>query len=287
MSSDRLIKRRIKSAKNISQITKAMEMVSASKMKRSQDQALASRPYAEKLATMLQSVAVRTDPSVHPLLRQNDSNKALLVIFSSDRGLAGSLNTNLFKAIDEFSAEHTQFAVIVIGKKAKDFAQKMGYEVVAEFTNLPEKLGFDDTLPIAELVMKEFLAGAFESVHTVHMRFITTLSQKVELTQLLPFSYSQVEHPEELITAKAEYTFEPSPKEILQFIIPYYVETVMYQMLLDAKASEHSARMVAMKNASDNAKEVVSELQLMYNKSRQSSITNELIDMTTASLSLA
>lgn len=286
MSSSRLIKRRIKSAKSISQITKAMEMVSASKMKRAQDQALQSRPYAEKLSQMLQSVAMRTDRTAHPLLHQYTSSKTLLLVISTDRGLAGSLNTNLFKSVDAFHQSHEEVSLIIVGKKAKDFCLKMGYNVLAEFTNLPEKFGFEEVLPIAELLMNEFLTGAYGSVHIAHMKFISTLAQKVEVTQLLPFSYEQVEHPEELISAKAEYTFEPNPKEILQFILPYFVETIVYQLMLDAKASEHSARMVSMKNASDNAKEVVSELQLAYNKSRQAIITNELIDMTTASMSL-
>lgn len=262
-------------------------MVSASKMKRSQEQALSSRPYAEKLAVMLQSVAMHTDRSAHPLLKQHSSPRSILVVLSTDRGLAGSLNTNLFKAVDDFVRQHDETALIVVGKRSKDFSLKMGYTILAEFTDFPEKFGFEQTLPIAELVMKEFLAGSCSSVHVLHMKFITTLSQKVETTQLLPFSYNQMEKPEDLITPKAEYKFEPSAKEILQFILPYYVETLIYQLMLDAKASEHSARMVAMKNASDNAKDVVAQLQLVYNKSRQSSITNELIDMTTATMSLA
>ncbi len=286
MSSARLIKSRIKSAKNISQITKAMEMVSASKMRRAQDQALAGRPYAEKLTSMLQTIALRTDTSAHLLLQSNTSSKILIVLISSDRGLSGSLNTNLMKATEEF-VKNKDVGFIAVGKKAREYVVKLGYNLIAEFTNLPERIHFEEALPMAELMMKAFLTGEYGEVHLVHMRFISTLSQKVQIDQILPLSYRTIEQPAQLIEAQSEYVFEPSTQDILEFLLPYYIEVSLYQTLLDAKASEHSARMVAMKNASDNAKDVVRGLQLMYNKSRQASITTELIDMTTATLSIA
>lgn len=289
MSSSRLIKRRIKSAKNISQITKAMEMVSASKMKRAQNQALLSRPYAEKLSEMLRVASQHTSQSSHPLLKQrlkqNDSPKVLIVLVSTDRGLTGSLNTNLFKAAVEFG-QGKNVSFVTVGKKARDFAMKFGFNIIAEFSNLPEKINFDQALPIAEISMNSFLTGEFGEVHLIHMRFITTLSQTVHTEQLMPIRYEAVEQPAELIVAKSEYVFEPSTSEILDFLLPYYIEVEIFQTLLDARASEHSARMVAMKNASDNAKEVVSELELVYNKTRQAGITRELTEITTAALSL-
>lgn len=285
MSSSRLIKSRIRSAKNISQITKAMEMVSASKMRRAQSQALASRPYAEKLAQMLRVASQYTTADAHPLLKQNDSPKALMILISTDRGQTGGLNTNLFKSAFEF-AEGKNVEFVVVGKKAREFAIKIGMPVVAEFSGLPEKLSFDQALPIAQFAMNGFLTGEYGSVHILHMRFISTLSQKAELQQLLPLQYERVDQPAELIVAKSEYVFEPSARDLLDYLLPYYTEVQIFQKLLDARASEHSARMVAMKNASDNAKEVVGELQLVYNKGRQSAITRELNEITTAQLSL-
>lgn len=263
-----------------------MEMVSASKMKRSQEQALSSRPYAKKLTEMLRTIAMHTDPSHHPLLRSNDAEKVLIVLVSTDRGLAGGLNTNLFKAAEEL-AQTKKVEFIVVGKKARDYVIKFGRSSIAEFTNLPEKILFEDALPIAELMMKSFLSGGYREVFLVHMQFLSTLSQRSTVERILPLTVEQIEKPEELITAKTEYIFEPNPKSILDYLLPYYVEIETYQTLLDAKASEHSARMVAMKNASDNAKDVVSELQLIYNKTRQANITRELIEITTSSLTLS
>ena len=286
MSASRLIKRRIKSAKNISQITKAMEMVSASKMKRAQDQAIMSRPYAEKLSSTLKSIANFTDPALHPLLQQNESDKVMLILISSDRGLAGSLNTTLFKFAEEFSRDK-EVELIVIGKKSREYAQKFGRTIIAEFSALPDRIHIEQALPIAELITKAFIEKTYGAVFILHMQFLSTLAQKPLLQQLLPLSYETFEETTQHLTVKPEYAFEPNAKEVLDFLLPYYIETAIFQTLLDAKASEHSARMVAMKNASDNAKEIVAELQLIYNKSRQASITKELLDMTTATLSVA
>lgn len=286
MSASRLIKRRIKSAKNISQITKAMEMVSASKMRRAQEQALASRPYAQKLYETLRMVATHTNSSSHPLLQINKAGKALVLLISSDRGLVGSLNTNLFKATEEALQNLPQAEFVAVGRKARDFVVKTGRSLYGEFTGLPDKLRFEDALPIAELVMNAFLSGGYQSVQLVHMQFISTLTQKAVVEQLLPISHTEIQ---ELAAAQpsAEYTFEPNAKDILDTLLPYFIEITIYQDLLDAKASEHSARMVSMKNASDNAKDVVKELTLSYNKSRQASITSELLDISTAALSVA
>ena len=260
-------------------------MVSASKMRRSQEQAIASRPYAEKLTIMLKNIAMHTNPSQHPLLQTHNSPKKLIVLFSTDRGLAGGLNTNLFKRSEEFVAT-SPVECIVIGKKAREYAMKFGHKIIADFSGLPEHLHFEDAVPIAEVMMKSFLTGEYSEVYFLHMQFLSTLSQKARLDHLLPLTVEQIEQPAELITAKTEYLFEPSPTTILNFLLPYYVEIETYQTLLDAKASEHSARMVAMKSASDNAKEVVDELQLIYNKTRQAGITKELIEITTSALSL-
>src|SRR5579859_5647701 len=289
MANTRQIKRRINTAANISKITKAMEMVSASKMRRAQQQALASRPYTRAIQESLQKVASVTNPLVHPLLSHHTGGKNILILFSTDRGLCGGLNTNLFKSSWSWSKEHHNMEVIVIGKKAVAFARKMGFMVVAQFTNLPEKLSLSDILPVAKLIIDGFLSHEYQSVSLIYMDFINTLTQKVRVTQLLPLSLTEVvgeEAAAQQQTAPALYKFEPNAADILNDLLPYYIENTLYQTLLEAKASEHSARMVAMKNASDNAKSLVSDLKLQFNKSRQAAITNELLDITTATLTV-
>lgn len=288
MAQARLIKSRIKSASNISKITKAMEMVSASKMRRSQTQALRSRPYTHKLVSMLHTIAAHTESSLHPLLQKGKAEAPLaLVIISTDRGLAGSLNANLFRqALHEIEA-NPNCVLITVGKKAKDFALKTGKTIYAQFEGLPDKLSLADIMPISSLLTEHFLLGKFSCVKTVYMQFITTLTQKAEINQILPVATAEVVEKESFVKgSKKEYTFEPSPQEMLGVLLPFYAENGFYQIMLEAKASEHSARMVAMKNASDNAKEVVSSLRLEYNKSRQSAITSELLDITTAAITV-
>lgn len=287
MPNTRLIKRRIRSAQNIAKITKAMEMVSASKMRRAQDQVMTSRPYSEKLAQSLGAVAHFTDPSLHPLLQDHPEGQPLLVLLSTDRGLCGGLNTNLFKSVLQFADNHPDLRVLVVGKKAREFAGRMGYDIVASFSDLPEHIRFQDILPLSEIIIPGFLGQEFSSVTFAHMKFVTTLTQEATFTPLLPLQAIESEEivPEEKIFAK-EYIFEPSPQAILNSLLPAYIETQLYQMLLDARASEHSARMIAMQNASNNAKDVVAALQLEFNKSRQSAITTELIEMSTASLAM-
>jgi F-type H+-transporting ATPase subunit gamma len=291
MANTRQIKRRINTAANISKITKAMEMVSASKMRRAQQQALSARPYTRAIQNSLKKVAQFTDPSLHPLLAHHSSGKNVVVLFSTDRGLCGGLNTNLFKSAWLWNKAHKelgQVTTIVVGKKAVAFAKKMGLDIMAQFTDLPENLSVANILPISALITDGFLSGEFRSVSTIHMDFINTLSQRVKTTPVLPISpeaaeLESVTPPPQIFS---EYTFEPDPQEILNELLPYYLENTLYQTLLEAKASEHSARMVAMKNASDNAKALVSELKLLFNKSRQAAITSELLDITTATLTV-
>ncbi|MEP7166559.1 MAG: ATP synthase F1 subunit gamma [Candidatus Woesebacteria bacterium] len=293
MAQARLIKSRIKSATNIAKITKAMEMVAASKMRRSQEQALASRPYTHKLLEMLHTIGTNTDSSLHALLSTpNPTAPELLILVSTDRGLAGSLNSNLFRAsMTEMSTMRSP-KIVAIGKKAREFALKMDIPLVAEFTGLPDKLKLSDVLPIAHLFVEGFLTGEFSSVRTIHAQFVSTLLQQPEVNKLLPIKVSEIRQPDmthqsaEIIKARQEYSFEPNPKEILDFLLPFYTENGFYQIMLEAKASEHSARMVSMKNASDNAKDIVGSLRLEYNKTRQAAITTELLDITTASLAL-
>lgn len=287
MQSTRLLKRRIKSVSNISQITKAMEMVSASKMKQAQSQALASRIYSRKLDEILRKISSKINPNLHPLLASHtQTGKNAILILSTDKGLTGSLNTNLFKSILNFQ-QTNQTDIYTLGKQAREFSVKARFNLVADFGKVPDKISYDIIGPIASMLMDHFLTGQYDSVYLAYMDFISTLTQKPRIIKLLPIQ-KQFDEPEETTSIESkEYLFEPTPQAILDWLLPYFVELTIYQSLLEALASEHSARMVAMKNASENANEIVSNLQLIFNRSRQASITSELLDITTASLTLA
>lgn len=301
MANTRQVKRRITTAKNISKITKAMEMVAASKMKRAQEQALAARPYALELLKSLRHVTERADASLHPLLsKQTEGKKAVLVV-GTDKGLCGSLNSHLLKQLINFRQQVGEDAVVIaVGKRAVLFTRIIGLPIAAQFTDLPEKISMRDILPISSYVMEQFLAQQFSQVDVIYMDFVNTLKQVPQREQLLPIakqvvSDSAVEkwtdgelHTSEVITTDTtEYQFEPSAQAILNTLLPFYIENSIYHTFLEAKASEHSARMVAMKNASENAGELMEELLLIFNKGRQQAITSELLDITTASLTLA
>lgn len=287
MASVRQIQQRIKAAGNISKITKAMEMVSASKMRRAQEQALATRPYTRALQESLATLGTVINPELHPLLQPHGQGKDVAIILSSDKGLSGSLNPNLFKAMLEWYREQEDPSLILVGRKVAAFAQINNLAIHAQFTDLPDRIGFADTLPITNLIAEGFLAREFRTVSLIYMDFISTLVQKPRTVQLLPLPKTLTMMGEESLAKPAqakEYTFEPSPKEILNELLPYYLENSVYQAFLEGKASEHSARMVSMKNASENASELKGELTLEYNKFRQASITSELLDLSTALL---
>ena len=283
----RQIKRRIVSAKNIAKITSAMEMVAASKMKKAQDQALESRPYAKALEESLKKIAQFSDPSLHPLLLDHQDGQEILLIISTNKGLCGGMNTNLMKATLEWKKNHHQGKVVAVGKKALGFSRLLGMEILAQFTDVPEKASLADILPIITLVKNKFLSWEFKSVEILYTDFINTLSQQTRTLRLLPIYEQTANSQIPTTTQTSEYIFEPSAKTILNQLLPYYLENTIYQIMLESRASEHSARMVAMKNASENADELTHELQLLFNKNRQAAITNELLDITTATLTLA
>ncbi len=296
MSNIQSLKRRIKSAKNIKQITKAMEMVAASKMRRAQMQALSSRAYARRLQTTLRTIAQLSSDYTHPLLTRPENGKDLVVLISTDRSLAGSLNTNLFRSAHDYIernfADKEKVAFVVAGQKGVPFALSHAGLMEAEFNHIPDPLTYQDTLALSSLVIKGFLAEAYKSVTVLYMDFVSTLVQQFRFDVLLPINAEDYVDPTEEYAAQGEtdtvlaptYMFEPSAAEILDWLLPYYVEMALYQIMLEAKASEHSARMVAMKNASENATEIISDLELEYNRSRQASITAEILDIATATL---
>lgn len=286
MSNIHQLKRRIKTTDDISQITKAMEMVAASKMKKAQDQALATRPFAQELENLITTLLERKPNFEHPLLQRNQDGQDLALLVTTDKGLCGPLNTNLFKVVEEWWQKQADPTLIVVGKKGVKFAQRAQHDLTAQFTDLPDKLSSQDLLPITALLLEKYQAREVKSVTLIYTRFINTLSQQPMQEPLLPLTDFLELKPKSAVAEKELYFFEPKLEDLLFHLLSYFFENKVFQVLLEAKASEHSARMVAMKNASENAADLKSELELMFNKSRQEEITNELLDMTTAALTL-
>jgi F-type H+-transporting ATPase subunit gamma len=289
MASLRDIRRRIRSVKNTAQITKAMQMVAASKMRKAQEAALNGRPYAILLNRVLVSLRNRVDQNLHPLLEKRDVKSELVVLLSTDKGLCGGLNTNLFREATSFDTQKTKF--VSVGRKGTQFLARTKRSVIADFP-LKERPTFLETKAISKFLIERFLSGDADKVTVLFPRFVNTLTQKPTALPLLPITSleeagltgaSEAPIPE----AAGDIIFEPSPEKILAEIVPYYVHFELYQMLLGTRASEHSARMVAMKSATDNAKDIVKDLTLEYNKARQAAITKELLEISTAQLALA
>ena len=277
----REIRRRTRSVQSTAKITRAMELVAASKMRRAQQNALAGRPYAEKMRWVLADLAETLpfmDPeTLHPLLRRRDEVKAVEVILvTPTRGLAGGLPTSLNRRAAQFILEvGVPSRVVAAGKKGRDFMRRTGQEIVAEFLSLGDYPGYDDIRPIAQIAIEDFVEGRADEVYLLYAEFVNTVLQRPKVFKLLP-----VEAPEDAGTAKVDYIDEPSREEVLAELLPRYIERQVYEAILEAIASEQSARMVAMRNATDNANELVRDLTLVYNKARQESITSELLDIT-------
>jgi F-type H+-transporting ATPase subunit gamma len=290
MANTQDIRRRIKSIRNTAQITKAMQMVAASKMRRAQQMALAGRPYAYLMNKVLVSLQQRTDPNLHPLLEIRPLKKELILIISTDKGLAGALNTNLFRELSGIEADKTIF--VVSGRKARQFVARTKRELLADF-ELKDSPSFVETKPIGRFCIEKFLNREVDKVSVLYSHFINTISQQAVVQTLLPISRLDLVAGTKEETPKSEavdpllgYIFEPSGEAVLDFMLPYYVQYQVYQMILDARASEHSARMVAMKNATDNANQFIKDLTLEYNKMRQAGITTELLEIATAQMAL-
>ncbi|MCE7897753.1 MAG: ATP synthase F1 subunit gamma [bacterium] len=275
------IRRRIKSAKNIAQITKAMEMVSASKMKKAQDAALATRPFTLKLKEMMDKVSGGLKGSTHPLTLNSKNPNILVILISTNKGLCGALNVNLYRSLLEFAGNHvgSKIMIATVGKKAKYITPTGNTELSAKFNNLGETVTFAETRSVSAYAIEQYSQGVVGKVYLAYPRFISTLQNDITFTKILPFSTDSTD-------SVSNYTIEPSSTELLDTLLPYQIEMSVYQTILEARATEHSARMVAMKNASDNAKELIGNLTLDYNQARQSSVTNELLDVTTARMAI-
>ncbi len=286
------IRRRIKSVKNTSQITKAMQMVAAAKMRKAQNAAIAGRPYAELLSKVLGSVAARSEDNSHELLVAREVKKELVLVISTDKGLCGALNTNLLREVAKFDPAKTVF--VAAGRKAMQYLHRAGRTILADFT-LKEPLSYLEAKQVSKFCMDKFLSGEVDKVTVVFTDFINTLTQIPKARTILPIQSLEVTSgiggaSETASVAKdddgTEYLFEPDMNAVLGGILPHYVHFQVYQMALDSRASEHSARMVAMKSATDNAKQLIKDLTLEYNKVRQAAITTELLEITTAQMAL-
>ena len=290
MANTRDIRRRIKSIRSTAQITKAMQMVAASKMRRAQQHALAVRPYAELMNKVLVSLQKRTNPRLHPLLEIRPLKKELILIVSTDKGLCGGLNTNLFREAANF--DQTKTAFVVSGKKARQFIARTKRELLADF-ELKDSPSFVESKPLSKFCLEKFLRREVDKVSVLFTHFINTISQRAVAQTLLPISSFDLpkgkttEDPTQDLDPMLGYVFEPKAEELLGVVLPYYIQFQVFQMILDARASEHSARMVAMKNATDNAEQFIKDLTLEYNKMRQAGITTELLEIATAQMALS
>ncbi len=281
MGTLRQIKRRIRSIQSTAKITRAMELVAASKMRRAQLDALAARPYAEKMRWVLADLAETlplVDPELlPPLLRRQDEVRAIgMILVTPDRGLAGGLSAVLNRRAAQFILDQSvPVRIVAVGRKGRDFMRRTGQNVVAEFTGIGDRPGYEDMRPVAQVMARDFVEGLVDEVYLVYSQFVNTVVQRPEIFKLLP-----VEPPTKAATHRVEYIYEPTREEVLAELLPRYVERQLYGAILEATASEQSARMVAMRNATDSANEMMHDLTLIYNKARQESITGELLDIT-------
>ena len=284
MANTRDIRRRIKSVKNTAQITKAMQMVAASKMRKAQQAALAGHPYSEVLNRVLVSLRDLVGEADHPLLESRPVRKSLVLLVTSDKGLCGALNTNVLREAAALDVATTEF--VASGKKGASFLARTGRNMIADFA-LPDSPTFLQTKAISKFCIEKFLSGEVDQVSVLYPKFVNTLTQKPVLVPMLPISKEDAAgHDHDDKSAGAQFLFEPDSDQVLNSVLPYYFHFTVFQMILDARASEQSARMVAMKSATDNAKGLVKDLTLEYNKARQASITTELLEITTAQMAL-
>ncbi len=296
----RAIKRRIKSVTNTRKITKAMELVSASKMRKAVNAVLMSKPYAKIAWEAVRSIGKKVDTSMHPLLREADKvERVLLLLLTSDRGLAGGYNTNIIKqAMQRIRQVHTSAEVqtICIGKRGADAVRRAGYTMLASFTEVTNNTKFEEILPIGRMIIDEYTSGRCDKVLLAYTDFVSAIAQKPVILELLPLGgpeelkglgqVGEGESMEKKEETRADYIFEPTPLAVLNRVLPRLVETMVYQAVLEAAASEHSARMMAMRSASDNAKEMIGDLTFTFNQARQAGITQEIAEISSGKAAL-
>ena len=285
MANIRLIGRRIRAVQGIAKITRAMEMIATSKMRRTQERDLAGRPYTEKILQVIADLSAlrQAGEPLHPLLQRRPVNKIAVVHITPDRGLCGGLPTSINRLTASFILEQKALvSLITVGRKGWDFMRRYHRDIRAEFTNLGDRPDLLDTLPISRIVIDDYTNGVVDLVYLAYARFISTMAQRPVLRQILPVEPASIP-----TVQNVDYIYEPSADVVLGELLPRFVEMQVYHAILESIASEQSARMVAMRNATDNAKELIDDLTLMYNKARQESITKELLDITGGAAALA
>ena len=285
MANIRLIRRRIRGVQGVVKITRAMEMIATSKMRQAQQRGLAGRPYSEKIHQVLADLAAlpQAGEILHPLLQRRPITKIAIVHITPDRGLCGGLNTNINRKTGSFILEqNVPVTLIIVGRKGLDFMRRYGRDIRAEFTRLGDQPSLLDTLPISRIIIDDYTNGLIDLVYLAYAQFVSTMVQRPILQQILPIEPAAIPRAQNV-----DYIYEPSPDLVLSGLLPRFVEMQVYHAILESIASEQSARMVAMRNATDNARELIDELTLMYNKARQESITKELLDITGGAAALA
>jgi F-type H+-transporting ATPase subunit gamma len=287
MASLRDIRRRIRSVRNTAQITKAMELVAASRMRRAQGRVVASRPYSTAMNLMIAQLgAARAEGEpLHPLLQRRPIRNLALVMLTTDRGLCGPLNTNVIRRGTEFLLSHEEpVEILTVGRKGQDFLIRRGRQLRATFTQLGDRPDYMTIVPIARVIIEDYTRGAIDAAYVVYPRFVSTLTQRPQLDQILPITPPTLEGERQ---RSVDYIYEPDPSGILAELLPRYVEVQIYQAILETIASEQSARMIAMRAANDNAKDLILSLTLSYNKARQAAITREVTEISSAAEALA
>lgn len=295
MPSLRDIRRRIRSIRNTAKITKAMELVAASRLRRAQMRVTAARPYSEAIRTLVAELGAQGptgSEGLHPLLVQREVRNVGVLLVTPDRGLAGSLNTNVIRRGTELILENERtegrtVQVVTVGRKGQDFLARRGRNLLGTFTGLVNQVRYEDVIPIARVIIDSFVDGSIDRAMLVYPRFISTLSQRPEVVQLLPIEPPETAREEAGAARRLDYIFEPDPLSILEQLLPRYIEVLIYQAVLETAASFFSAQMVAMRNATDNANDLVESLSLTYNKVRQANITNQVTEIASAAEAMA
>ena len=271
------LRRRLRSVKSTQQVTKAMKMVSAAKLRRAQDRILSARPFAIRMLEVLNSLATRADPKAHPLLRVREPRRVEVIVITADKGLAGAFSANILKEAVSFleKTRAEELELQVIGRKARDFFRRRSYTIRAEHVGIFRELTYDDAKQGARPIMDRYMEGSLDAVYLIYNQFKNVLQQDVVVEWLLPLEKLHFDLPEELF----DYIYEPAAKEILKDLLPIHVEYQLWRALLESAAAEHAARMTAMESATKNAGELIDHLTLTMNRARQAAITNEILEV--------
>ena len=272
------LRRRIRAVKSTQQITKAMKMIAASRLKRAQDRVVAARPFAQRMQQVLNSLAARVDPDAHPLLRTPTSGRPLLIVVTADRGLCGSFNANVIKAGGQFILTQGRtggVTLALVGRKGRDFFRRRGFDVVLEQVGIFQRLTFDHAVEIGNVAIDEFVSGRGSSVDLVYNEFKSVMSQRVVVERLLPIPRAEFDTGQQ----GTDYLYEPEPEEIFRELLPRYVQAQVYRALLESNAAFFAAQMTAMDAATRNSTEMIDSLTLYMNKVRQAAITREIIEV--------